>query len=189
MGALLSPAPVSERSDRLFFALFPDAEAAAQIAAQAQRIAAERGLNTPLAAERFYVTLHHLGDYDTLPQSILANAFVAGAALQMAPFTVTFDNAGSFKRGERSGPLVLRSSDEADVTTLQRSLGFEMKRTGLGNWVRGAFTPHVTLLYDDIDCEEIPIAPISWTVREVTLVHSLLGRTRHVKLAKWALRG
>jgi 2'-5' RNA ligase len=185
MGALLSPPPVSERPDRLFFALFPDARSAAQIAEQAQKIASARGLKAPLAAERFHVTLHHLGDYDTLPQSILANAFVAGAALQVAPFTLTFDTAGSF----HGGPLVLRTSDESGVNALQRSLGFEMKRTGLGNWVRGAFTPHVTLLHDDLAFDEVRIEPIGWTVREVTLVHSLLGRTRHVKLAKWALKG
>jgi 2'-5' RNA ligase len=33
------------------------------------------------------------------------------------------------------------------------------------------------------------VEPIRWTVREFVLVHSLLGQTRHVPLARWSLGG
>jgi 2'-5' RNA ligase len=188
MGALLADL---ERSDRLFFCLYPDAATAERIAALARRIKHARGLTgEPLRTDRLHVSLHHLGDYAGIPDAILANAFVAGGSAMLEPFTVTFDRIGSFTRGARSRPLVLRSSDEnGGLATLHRSLGAAMKRTGLGPWARTEFTPHMTLLYDDALMEDVPIEPVSWTVRDVTLVHSLLGRKTHIRLARWPLRG
>jgi 2'-5' RNA ligase len=188
MGALLADL---EQSDRLFFCLYPDAATAERIAALAHRIKQARSLSgEPLPAERLHVSQHHLGDYAGLPDAILANAFVAGGSVAMAPFTVTFDRVESFTRGARSRPLVLRSSDEnGGLAALHRNLGAAMKRTGLGHWAHSSFTPHMTLLYDDALVEEVPIEPVSWTVREVTLVHSLLGQGIHIRLASWALRG
>jgi len=46
------------------------------------------------------------------------------------------------------------------------------------------FTPHVTLLYDPRSVEEHPIEPISWTVSEFVLIHSMQG---HAHLARWPL--
>jgi 2'-5' RNA ligase len=31
------------------------------------------------------------------------------------------------------------------------------------------------------------VAPIAWRAREFVLVHSLLGQTRHIPLARWPL--
>jgi 2'-5' RNA ligase len=111
---------------------------------------------------------------------------VAGGSVDVAPFDVTFDRVS---RGAQ-GSLVLRSGDkDGGLAGLHRGLGLSMKRTGLGAWVGGSFTPHMTLLYDDTIVEDVPIQPIGWTVREVTLVHSLIGRSIHIRLARWALRG
>jgi 2'-5' RNA ligase len=52
-----------------------------------------------------------------------------------------------------------------------------------------AFTPHVTLLYDRRCIDEQPIEPVGWTVREFALVLSLIGKTQHVPLGRWQLRG
>lgn len=43
------------------------------------------------------------------------------------------------------------------------------------------------LLYDPQGIAEHAIEPIRWTAREFVLVHSLLGRSRHVPLGRWAL--
>ena len=67
-------------------------------------------------------------------------------------------------------------------------LGQAMMATGLGDKA-GDYLPHVTLLYDDALIDEHPVAPISWTATEFVLVHSLLGRTKHVILDRWALNG
>ena len=35
--------------------------------------------------------------------------------------------------------------------------------------------------------EEHPIEPVRWTVRDVVLVHSLLGQGRYIPLERWQL--
>ncbi|MNL66559.1 hypothetical protein D3C87_1910460 [compost metagenome] len=50
-----------------------------------------------------------------------------------------------------------------------------------------SFTPHVTMLYDRRLVAEQGIEPVRWTVGGFTLIHSLLGRTEHIPLARWTL--
>ncbi|HEY0300012.1 MAG TPA: hypothetical protein VGC36_01675, partial [Rhizomicrobium sp.] len=61
-------------------------------------------------------------------------------------------------------------------------------KAGLGGATKGDFKPHVTLLRDSLRVAPAPLAPIVWTVRDFVLVHSLLGRTTHIHLARWPLR-
>lgn len=182
--SLFGAAPVA--TDRLFFAVFPDAQTAARLAALAQDLRAELGLKgMPLAMERFHVTLHHLGDYDGLPRDRVAQARQAGAAVSAAPFEVAFDRAGSFGR-----PLVLQGDDGlAGIRAFQQALGLAMAGAGLGRRVEKAFTPHVTLLYDEQIAPTRPVTSIGWIVNELVLVHSLQGKTQHIALDRWALRG
>lgn len=178
-------------ADRVFFAIFPAADAAERIARLATGMHGEHGLlGKPLPRERFHVTLNHLGDYLGLPQGVVDMATEAGAGVTMLPFEVAFDRMGSFRGRPGNRPLVLRGGDDlAALMAFQQALGEAMAKVGLGRWVERRFTPHVTLLYDDIAVGERPIEPIGWTVREFVLVHSLLGQTRHVPLARWPLLG
>jgi 2'-5' RNA ligase len=62
-------------------------------------------------------------------------------------------------------------------------LGAALTRRGLGHWTRGAFTPHITLLYGERAVGEYPVAPaIGWRVNELVLIHSLHG---HKHLGRW----
>jgi 2'-5' RNA ligase len=178
-------------TDRLFFAIFPDAHAAARIAQLAQRLRGEHGLNgRPVATDRFHVTLHHLGDYAGLPQEIVTKAGEGAATVAMPSFEVAFDRALSFSGRPHKRPFVLRGGENVvALTTLQQALGMALRKAGLGRLAEPQFTPHVTLLYDDHIVTEQAIETISWTVHEFVLVHSLLGRTVHVPLARWPLRG
>jgi 2'-5' RNA ligase len=72
-----------------------------------------------------------------------------------------------------------------ELRRFRRMLGAAMTRKGLRRRAAGDFTPHVTLLYDRREVEELPIEPISWTVRDFVLVHSRQG---HLHLARWPLR-
>ena len=182
----------SQPTDRLFFAIFPDANASARIAELALQLRGEHELHgRPLARERFHVTLHHLGDYAGVRPDIVAMAGKAAAAVAtMAPFEVAFDRAASFSSAPRNRPFVLRGGD--GVTALmefQQALGMAMKEAGLGRWAKPGYTPHVTLLYDDRCVTGQAVETIGWTAREFVLVHSLLGKTRHVALARWPLGG
>jgi len=47
----------------------------------------------------------------------------------------------------------------------------------------------MTLLYDSCALQARTIDPVRWTMTEFVLVDSLRGRTRHVPLARWQLRG
>lgn len=176
-------------TDRLFFALFPDAEAADRIAQCARQLRAEHGLHgAPLKTERFHITLHHLGDYAGLPQGVIDMANKAAAAVKASPFTVTFDRAASFSSSPRNRPFVLRGdAGLSDLMAFQQALGIEMTKAGLGRWAKPAYTPHVTLLYDDRAVAEQAVQPISWTAGEFVLVRSLIGQTLHVPLARWPL--
>ena len=178
-------------TDRLFFAVFPDADAAARIAQLAQQLRAEHGLHgKPLKPERFHVTLHHLGDYAGLPQDIVAMASQGAAAVALPPFDIAFDRAASFCSTPRNRPFVLQGDGGvAAVTVFQQALGVEMTKVGLGRWAKSAYTPHITLLYDDRCVAEQAVETIAWTAHEFVLVHSLIGQTRHVPLARWPLRG
>jgi 2'-5' RNA ligase len=60
---------------------------------------------------------------------------------------------------------------------------------GLGRLVESSITPHVTLFYNEEGPETFPIEPVTWTVGEVVLVHSLIGRATHVPLARFPLIG
>jgi RNA 2',3'-cyclic 3'-phosphodiesterase len=181
----------AEPTDRLFFAIFPDADVAARIAQLALQLRAEHGLRgSPLKQQRFHVTLHHLGDYAGLQQGIVAMASQTATAVAQQPFHLAFDRAASFCSTPRNRPFVLRGGDGfAAVTTFQQALGTEMTKAGLVRWAKPAYTPHVTLLYDDRCIAEQPVEAISWTAHEFVLVHSLIGQSLHVPLARWPLRG
>jgi RNA 2',3'-cyclic 3'-phosphodiesterase len=49
--------------------------------------------------------------------------------------------------------------------------------------------PHITINYrgDRLQPEEMP--PIGWTVDEIILMESIVGKTTHVEHGRWALRG
>ena len=186
----LAPEPERPKTDRLFFALFPDAETAAVIAARAEALRASHGLTgRPLRPERFHITLNHLDDFAGVPEDIVASAREA-AAITVAPFEVVFDRAMSFRGRPDNRPFVLRGGDGlAGVIGFQQALATAMAKAGLGRYVEKSFTPHVTLLYDGQLVAEAPIEPVRWRVRELVLVHSLLGRTEHRVIGRWPLSG
>jgi 2'-5' RNA ligase len=176
-------------TDRLFFAIFPDPATAAGIAQRANALCAAHQLSgRPLAPERLHITLHHLGDHAGVRRDIVAMAGEAAQAMTTAPFQVAFDRVASFHNGGNN-PFVLQGGQGLEtLRDFQRDLGVAMTRAGLGKLVDRSFTPHVTMLYDRRVVAEQALAPISWTVGGFTLVHSLLGRTEHIPLGRWALR-
>lgn len=179
---------VGKPTDRLFFAVFlPDHAASSVGKLQGDLQQKYRLSGRPLPADRLHITLVHLGDYAGLPRDIVEKGMTAGAGLRIEPFDVTFDRVGSFAGRARNKPLVMQGAEGAQsVLALQGALHDQMRQAGLGKLAK-AYTPHVTLLYDNADVPEQPIEPISWRVTEVVLVHSLLGKTQHYHLGRWTL--
>jgi RNA 2',3'-cyclic 3'-phosphodiesterase len=186
-------------TDGLFFALFPDARSASRIDGIAHRVCGmqhgmERGASTPvpLGPDRYHVTLHHLGNYaGGLPQAMVARAIRAASTVRVNAFAVAFDRAENF----RGRPLVLRAHEGAlALMAFRLALGKALETAGFAGRTRAPFTPHVTLAYrEPADAKRRVIErldeteTVSWTVRDFVLVHSLLGRTRHIALARWSL--
>lgn len=178
-------------SDRLFFAVHPDAQAAQRIVELARSLRARHGLRgNTLPAERLHVTLHHLGDHAGLPEPLIAAASEAAARIAVPPFDACFDCVASFPGGARKRPCVLRGGKEDSnpgLFALQAELGERLRAAGLGRYIERRFTPHVTLLYDESRLAPEPVPPIGWRVREFALVHSLIGRGEHRIVARWSL--
>ncbi|MBB5051408.1 2'-5' RNA ligase [Afipia massiliensis] len=178
-------------TDRLFFAVVPPAVEQGRIMQRIQLLRAELGLTgQPLLASCLHISLHGLGDYWAgLPEALVEAAMRAGGNVSTPPFEISFERAMSFYRRQRTRAFVLRTRDDtAALSCLHRALGDCMKAQGLGNRVASHFTPHMTLLYDVRLVDEHVIEPLRWDVTELVLVHSLLGRRKHVHLAHWPLR-
>ena len=180
------PAP----TDRLFFAICPDAPASERIAATARKLRVECDLKAkPFAPKRLHVSLHHLGHHAGVANDVVAKAFEAASSMSEASFEVRFDRAGSFVDGRRKLPLVLRGGNAIiPLIAFQHALGQAMTRVGLGRWVSQRYTPHVTLLYDNCYVEVRDVEPVEWTVSAFVLVHSVLGKAKHIHLARWKLK-
>lgn len=169
-------------TDRLFFAALPDPQTAVRISDLACRLKIGHELTGRLLRpEHFHVTLFHVGDSEGLSSKVVDSAVECAASVTMPSFKVAFDRVGSFK----NGAFVLRGEEGTiGLEVLQQRLSDTLDaRPGRAR----PFTPHVTLLRDSQKVEEHDIQPIEWTVKEIVLVHSLLGKTEHRHLAKLPL--
>lgn len=176
-------------TDRLFLAIFPDPDTAAELAALAAAQCAVYGLRgKPVRPGRLHVTLFHLGDSAGLRQEVVDAASTAASRVRMAAFELGFDQVGSFNGRRDKLPFVLRArGDNAPLRALHSALAAELGEVGLGRFAASSFEPHVTLAYDARAVAVQDVPPMAWRAREFVLVHSLLGQTRHIPLGRWRL--
>lgn len=176
-------------TDRLFLAIFPDPQHATQLATLAAHHLATHHLGgNAVDADRLHVTVFHLGDYVGLPPGLVANATAALSHLAAQPFTIRFDQIGSFGNRQSKSPLVLTASEGNEALhALHKQLVTHLRGSALGQWTRSSFVPHMTMAYDKATIPFEKITPVSWPVREVVLIHSLLGKTRHIRMADMRL--
>lgn len=175
--------PQKAATDRLFLAALPDAETAERIADLGRRLRIGHELRGKLIRpEHLHVTLHLVDQDVEAPSSSKIDAVMDRlAGVTMPSFKVAFDRVGSF----RNGAFVLRGDDSLiglEVLQQRVSDAFDARPQAART-----FTPHVTLLRDSRLVEGHDITPIEWTVKEVVLVHSLLGRTTHRHVARLPL--
>ncbi|VTU34093.1 2'-5' RNA ligase [Variovorax sp. PBS-H4] len=185
-------APQRPNTDRLFFALLPDAPAIARIERLIEDLRHDHGLKgRSLGASRFHVTLLHLGAFPGVPQVLVDAACAAVQALAVIPaLQLGFDCVGSFSRRPSNMPLVLLGEDGLIAAkAFQQALCKAMVRAGEADGGAAHYTPHLTLLYDDTHVARRAVDPITWTANEFVLVRSLLGQGRHEVLARWSLHG
>jgi RNA 2',3'-cyclic 3'-phosphodiesterase len=174
----------------VFFALRPDEATAQQIHAMAMRLRDANGLRGKLhPVETLHVTLCYLGAFVGVPPELLQGADMVGRAQRAMPFELALDRVLTLPGNRKQLPVVLcRGDDCAPLTSLRARLGAAL--SGIGRrYEPRIFRAHVTLLYDSIEIPEQLVGPISWTVRELLLVRSLIGQGRHEVLGRYPLTG
>jgi 2'-5' RNA ligase len=174
----------------LFFALRPDEATARQIHAMAMRLRDANGLRGKLLpVDTLHVTLCYLGAFTGVPPELLEGVDLVGHAQRAMPFELAFDRILSLHGNRKLLPVVLcRADDCAPLTALRARLGAAL--SGIGRkYEPRVFRAHVTLLYDTVEIPEQQVGPISWTVRELLLVRSLIGQGHHEVLARYPLAG
>ena len=174
---------LSARTQRVFFALWPDARVRADLAQDAQRMhRVTQGQRT--RDDSIHLTLAFLGavDVENLPRLLAPPAGVFTSA-----FLLTLDDWGCWARNG------VGWAAPSHIPALLRDLA-----ANLENWLRGAgfkledraFTPHVTLLRK-ARCTPLPdaMAPIQWQVEDFVLVQStvLPGGARYQCVGRWPL--
>ena len=138
-----------------------------------------------ISKDRLHNTLAAVHDAGSITQNI-ERAKRIGARIRYPSFPVRFEWTGSFKVGRERYPLVLRGEDGLKpLIEFRQEVCSQMVRAGFA--VTRNYTPHVTLLWADRCVDEYPIAPISWTVQDFVLVLSLVGQSRHIRVARWQL--
>lgn len=158
---------------RLFFAVWPDAGAAARLAALAGDVAIVSG-GKPLPAQKIHLTLAFLGE--TAPERAAA-AIAVARGVRFAPFGLALDSVGSFRaaRVAWAGSLAPQPGLEslhADLAARLRAAGFVLEER--------PFAAHATLARRAM--RAVPrarIEPVAWTVDAFTLVRSETGTGRY----------
>lgn len=165
---------------RLFFALWPPAQAVDQIMALSEQLAGIGKLTPP---DKLHVTLAFHGSCNAAQYSHL---MARAAQLNWPPIELPFDRLGSFQR-----PRVVwlgMSRPSGLLSGLAAALGQD---STTGDLEANHFVPHITLGRRGSRMHTDLIAPIAWQAREFTLVESgAHGRpgAYHI-LGRWHLTG
>ncbi len=192
-GSDSSPRPVRpvDPTDKLFFAVMPEASAAVRIRQLAQDLRLQHALRgLALPAGQLHISLVGLGNHVGLPLN-LSEATEAVSQLAQNAFKVQFNNVLSFRYKSRiSGgyPFVL-CGDEGVIglETLHQGLMDALSHTRFRG-MRGSFTPHVTLLYDYRQVSAHTVDPIEWRVHEFVLLRRHINQHRpYSVLGRWPL--
>ena len=105
------------------------------------------------------------------------------STVEVPPFEISFRRAKSLGRGAF---VLYGGKGSAELEALSTRLRDMLTRPGTEK--KRPFVPHMTLLRSETIVPPRAIKPITWTVREIVLVHSLLGKTIHRHVAHLPLR-
>jgi 2'-5' RNA ligase len=147
---------------RLFFALWPDPETRAALAALQQRIKGRKTLYGNL-----HVTLAFQGMQSATLLPLLRQIL---AGLPPPDLTLDIDRIGYFARRRIAWAGSHQPPDT--LLTLQRSLTEALLQHHVAFDNRPSFTPHITLARDAAPPSDFPFDPIRWHAGHVALVQS-----------------
>lgn len=189
---LFSATPPPEPKFRLFVGIFPDSPANEQLRQHQADFPSRFGLTgKPRPSANLHVTLHHIGDYPEISESLLirAKAACSAAFANRNRFDVSFDHVTNF-RSHRPGnnPIILTNPNGNELLHgLHHALVKSLILQKLASPKDLKFVPHITLTYDKKEVPAQPVTPVEWTVGEVVLVLSHLGRSHYDFKGCWSL--
>jgi 2'-5' RNA ligase len=174
-----------------FFAVLPDAQTMASVAAVGERLRKSHRLSgSSVDPDNLHLSISPMGKPEGLRLPLEQALVAAATEVHVKAFDVTLDSAMRFSAREGRFPFVLcadSASTEAALT-LRRAIAAAQLRQGLRVAGVSSFLPHVTLLHGHaIDAIQESILPICWSVREFVLIRSFFGESRHEVVQRWAL--
>lgn len=165
----------------LFLATLPPADVREAIE---DAVAVPRLLERRIEDDRLHVTLLGLGRFAALPDAVIRSWIAAIDAALPAPFRIVMDQL--ILRPERA--LVKGSEPLLGAVRCQMQLRDAIAQSSARPVAPPLPVPHVTLAYKcSATPGTVPVLPVSWRATNIVLIQSLVGRHRHVHLARWAL--
>jgi 2'-5' RNA ligase len=174
---------MNEATQRLFFALWPDAATSDALATLAQQVAAESG-GRPTAPGNVHLTLAFLGDQ---PRRIARELGAAAARISAPSFDVVLDSVDSWRKNAVAWAGV--QSVPPPLVELQQKIARSLLASGLEPEER-PFAVHVTLARRITVAVRRPLVPpLVWHVTAFALVASELDAAgvRYRVLSSWPL--
>ena len=147
------------------------------------RIAALPRNDPARGAELLHVTLMKLFDLYRAPSDWLPRTIAALDSFDGAAFALSFD------RIENRKAVTLRTRDPLpQARAFQAALVRHLLERRAPMMLGTTPEPHVTINYhgDRLRAERMP--PVGWTVTEILLVESVVGKATHVPHGRWPLR-
>jgi 2'-5' RNA ligase len=166
---------------RLFFALWPDADAARSLSSRSESLAAELE-GRPVPRDRIHLTLAFLGE---LAAARAEDAMRAAESTRSKAFEMVLDRVGSFRAARVAWAGCSRAPP--GLKTLQTRLAKALQSRDFMLEER-PFAAHVTLARKiSQSLERATMPPVVWQAREYTLVRSEAGTGRYTVLETWPL--
>ena len=154
------------KSQRLFFALWPDNKVRKAISAVGKQ-AAQQHQGRLVATDNLHLTLSFLGNVNHSQRNCIERL---AESISITPFSLCLEHLGIFSRakvlwlGIKEQPNPLKQL-AARLDEAARDCGIQLDGQG--------FNPHVTLMRKVNQLHEIEVDPIRWDVNQFCLVHSV----------------
>jgi RNA 2',3'-cyclic 3'-phosphodiesterase len=174
---------MNEATQRLFFAVWPDAATSNALATLAQQVAVESG-GRPTAPGNVHLTLAFLGDQ---PRRIARELSAAAARISAPSFDLVLDSVDSWRKNAIAWAGV--QSVPPPLMELQQKIARSLSVSGLEAEER-PFAVHVTLARRITVAVRHPLAPpLVWHVTAFALVVSEpdVAGARYRVLSSWPL--
>ncbi|HEY1752849.1 MAG TPA: 2'-5' RNA ligase family protein [Caulobacteraceae bacterium] len=146
------------------------------------------GIAAPVRTRLLHATVAVLLDIDMLSDAVIERYKAIGdyvAKRRFEQFDLRFNRASRREAGHQ--PLVLTSADgRRTFRAMQQAIVDAMGLLRLPPLPHGLSNPHTTLLYGEGKIDR-PITPVPWRLKELRLVHSHVGLSRHDVLETWTL--